>query len=222
METKTIPFDLETAKKIQAGEIQGRITTKEGKDVRIICTDKASTDDDNRTQIVCLIRLGARELVSIHDPNTGQCWDIEDGKAQHLVLEVPDIKPQFKVGDKVRVRPNDTHSHFVKQYDNCIGKIVGTNHEYFVVIVTGAFQDQFKAEELQLIEETTGQDVTFQEGNKPQGKRILAECKWGDDGEPYYDVLHWHPTSGLKYPEGWYDQGGENVPDSVIKRFAEF
>lgn len=133
-----------------------------------------------------------------------------------------DIKPQFKVGDKVRVRPNDTHSHFVKQYDNCIGKIVGEHHEYFVVIVTGAFQDQFLAEELQLIEETTGQDVTFQEGNKPQGKRILAECKWSDDGDPYYDVLHWHPTSGLKYPEGWYDQGGENVPDNVIKRFAEF
>lgn len=107
METKTIPFDLETAKKIQAGEIQGRITTKDGKDVRIICTDKASTDDDNRTQIVCLIRLGARELVSIHDPNTGQCWDIEDGNAQHLVLEVPDIKPQFKPFDKVLVRDLD-------------------------------------------------------------------------------------------------------------------
>ena len=154
METKTIPFDLETAKKIQAGEIAGRITTKDGKDVRIICTDKSSTDDYNKTQIVCLIRLGARELVSIHDPNTGQCWDIEGNKAQHLVLEVPDTHPQFKVGDKVRVRPNDTHSHFVKQYANSIGKIVGEHDGYFVVIVTGAFQDQFKAEELELVEET--------------------------------------------------------------------
>ena len=154
METKTIPFDLETAKKIQAGEIAGRITTKDGKDVRIICSDKASTDDDNKTQIVCLIRLGARELVSIHDPNTGKCWDIEDGNAQHLVLEVQDIKPQFNVGDKVRVRPNDTHSHFVKQYANSIGKIVGEHDGYFVVIVTGAFQGQFTAEELELVEET--------------------------------------------------------------------
>lgn len=154
MKTKTIPFDLEMAKKIQAGEIKGRITTKDGKDVRIICTDKASTDDDNRTQIVCLVRFGAREILSINDPNTGECWDVEDGRPQNLVLEVPDIKPQFKVGDKVRVRPNDTHSHFVKQYDNCIGKIVGTNHEYFVVIVTGAFQDQFLSEELELAEET--------------------------------------------------------------------
>ena len=29
MKTKTIPFDLETAKKIQAGEIEGRIRTDE-------------------------------------------------------------------------------------------------------------------------------------------------------------------------------------------------
>lgn len=154
METKTIPFDLETAKKIQAGEAAGRITTKEGKDVRIICTDKASTDDDNRTQIVCLVRLGAREILSINDPNTGECWDVEDGRSQQLVLEVPDIKSQFKVGDKVRVRPNDTHSYFVKQYDNWIGKIVGEHDEYFEVIVTGAFQDQFTADELELVEET--------------------------------------------------------------------
>ena len=107
MKTKTIPFDLETAKKIQAGEIKGKIKTNQGKEVRIICTNKASTDDDNKIQIVCLIRLGAREFVSIHDPNTGQCWDIEDGKAQHLVLEVPDNEPQFKPFDKVLVRCPD-------------------------------------------------------------------------------------------------------------------
>ena len=189
METKTIPFDLETAKKIQAGEITGRITTKEGKDVRIVCTDKASTDDTNKTQIVCLIRLGARELVSIHDPNTGQCWDIEDGNAQHLVLEVPDIKPQFKVGDKVRVRPNDTHSHFVKQYDNCIGKIVGEHNEYFVVIVTGAFQDQFLAEELELVEETAKHEFkTFD--------RVLVRDE---------DSARWKPVF-----YGYYDE--ENAP----------
>ena len=198
MKTKTIPFDLETAKKIQAGEIAGRITTKEGKDVRIICTDKASTDDDNRTQIVCLIRIGAMELVSIHDPNTGECWDIEDGKAQHLVLEVPDIKSQFKVGDKVRVRPNDTHSHFVKQYDNCIGKIVGTHHEYFVVIVTGAFQDQFLAEELELVEETAKHEF------KPFDKVIVRNndgCAWIVDIYSHQAIngKHWCVGGLCKY-----------------------
>lgn len=104
MKTKIIPFDLETAKKIQAGEAAGRITTKEGKDVRIICTDKASTDDDNQTQIVCLIRLDTREILSINDPKNGECWDVEEGRPQRLVLEVPDNEPQFKSFDKVLVR----------------------------------------------------------------------------------------------------------------------
>ena len=65
-------------------------------------------------------------------------------------------------------------------------------------------------------------DVHFCEGQPGElCKRILAELQWGD-GANYYDVLHWHPTSGLKYPAGWYDQSGENIPDSVIKRYAEF
>ena len=43
MEKKTIiPFDLEMAKKIQSGEIEGRIITKKGITVRIICFDAES------------------------------------------------------------------------------------------------------------------------------------------------------------------------------------
>ena len=43
MEKKTIiPFDLEMAKKIQSGEIEGRIITKKGNTARIICFDAES------------------------------------------------------------------------------------------------------------------------------------------------------------------------------------
>ena len=43
MEKKTIiPFDLEIAKKIQSGEIEGRIITKKGNTARIICFDAES------------------------------------------------------------------------------------------------------------------------------------------------------------------------------------
>lgn len=135
METKTIPFDLETAKKIQAGEIKGRITTKDGKDVRIICTDKASTDDDNRTQIVCLVRFGAREILSINDPNTGECWDVEDGRPQHIVLEVYDTELEmvaetqryhFKPFDKVLARDNNSCPWFadIFSYYGATGKYI--------------------------------------------------------------------------------------------------
>lgn len=69
----------------------------------------------------------------------------------------------------------------------------------------------------------TKRDVFFHNG-QPDGncKRILAKLQWRDEGQPYFDILYWYPTRGLKYPSGWYDQSGENVPDSVIVRYAEF
>ncbi len=39
MKTKIIPFDLELEKKIQAGEIEGKIKTRSGLKARIVCTD---------------------------------------------------------------------------------------------------------------------------------------------------------------------------------------
>ena len=40
MRTKTISFDLETAKKIQAGEIDGAIKTRDGNHELVGTTDK--------------------------------------------------------------------------------------------------------------------------------------------------------------------------------------
>ena len=40
MKTKRIDFDIDLAKKIQAGEAQGRIVTRDGRKARIICFDK--------------------------------------------------------------------------------------------------------------------------------------------------------------------------------------
>lgn len=56
---------------------------------------------------------------------------------------------------------------------------------------------------------------------KTKAARILAEIQWGD-GDTYYEVLYFHPFQGLRYPEGYYDNSGENVPDSAIKKFVEF
>lgn len=56
---------------------------------------------------------------------------------------------------------------------------------------------------------------------KTNAKRILAELQWGD-GANYYEVLYFHPFESLRYPGGYYDTSGENVPDSAIKKFIEF
>lgn len=106
MKTKTIPFDLETAKKIQAGEIEGKIKTRTNKDVRIICWDRMDTE----IPIVLLVQYDSWE--SLHECNSiGEYTEGygDDARLNKLVLEVTDNEPQFKPFDKVLVR-NDVNS----------------------------------------------------------------------------------------------------------------
>lgn len=63
--------------------------------------------------------------------------------------------------------------------------------------------------------------IQFETGT-PTGRRILAGIQWSPTEEIHYEILHWYPCKGLKYPEGYYDEGGENVPNGAIKQFAEF
>ena len=106
MKTKIIPFDLETAKKIQAGEIKGRIIRRGANHICEILEFYAEwqTHCDEKFLIV---------KVPAHDLEREKLWVYhQDGRAHHnaypemwydLVLEVPD-EPQFKPFDKVLVR----------------------------------------------------------------------------------------------------------------------
>lgn len=100
METKmiTIPFDVERAKKIQAGEEPGKVVTREGCDVRIVCWDVK----DNDFPIVAA-------LTSLEDKNNESVLVFkEDGRSCHhenfkedrfdLLIQVPEWT-QYKKGD---------------------------------------------------------------------------------------------------------------------------
>lgn len=110
MKTKIIPFDLETAKKIQSGGIEGKIVRRgEPKQVCEILEFYAEwqTHCDEKFLIV---------KVPAHDFEREQLWIYhQDGRAHHnahpemwydLVLEVPDNELQFKPFDRVLVRDN--------------------------------------------------------------------------------------------------------------------
>ena len=100
MKTKIIPFDLETAKKIQAGEIEGKITCHYGggyKPARIICWDRIPSHP-----IVGLVKIGSCfESVFFFDKR-GETQDNEK-----LVFEVPDNESKFKPFDRVLVRKDE-------------------------------------------------------------------------------------------------------------------
>lgn len=104
MKTKTIPFDLELAKKIQAGEIKGEIKTRDGRKARILCSDM-----HNFYPLVAAITIddtsGKEALYALC--SNGMHINTETETDTDLVLEVPDDEPQFKPFDRVLVRDED-------------------------------------------------------------------------------------------------------------------
>lgn len=78
---KKIPFDLELAKKITNKEVKGRIVTRDGRQVRIICFDKIGVQ--GACQIVALFRVHPDEETVFTFSNEGvyrfgnkTCYDL--------------------------------------------------------------------------------------------------------------------------------------------------
>ena len=89
MGKKRIHFDLEIAKKIQTGEIKGRIVCINGKIPRILCFDKKVTD----YPIVALIEdIHGKEFIRCYD-KYGIVWSetYQNNEAGlHLCIELPE------------------------------------------------------------------------------------------------------------------------------------
>lgn len=110
MKTKIIPFDLETAKKIQAGEIKGKIKTKCGNEVRILCFDLIDPRDVSFPIVGALYNDKYVRVVRFAE--CGRYSGAINSELD-LVLEVPDNEPQdpqFKPFDKVLVRDHTEDS----------------------------------------------------------------------------------------------------------------
>lgn len=92
METKmiTIPFEVELAKEIQAGTKPGKITSRGGRDARIVCWDRKAYTNYH---IVALLDTPKFELVTSHT-ETGES---DSYKEYNLMLQVPEWM-QYKDG----------------------------------------------------------------------------------------------------------------------------
>lgn len=94
METKLVqvPFNLEMAKRIQNGEVEGRIVTRDGRSARIVCWDVKHT----YYNIGCLVLNCNEEIYRAYTSegefNSGDVNEID------LILEIPEYLT-FKDGD---------------------------------------------------------------------------------------------------------------------------
>lgn len=90
-----VPFDVELAKKITNGEVEGRIVTCEGNNVRILCWDKK----DKTYSIAALVDNGDEEDFKSYT-NEG-IWNADKTctlERYDLMLEIPEYMT-FKDGD---------------------------------------------------------------------------------------------------------------------------
>lgn len=80
-----VPFDLEMAKKITNGELEGRVVTRDGKKARIVCWDKKS---DITYYIVALIDVNIMEKINTYTINGLEVEGLE--RDNDLMLEIPE------------------------------------------------------------------------------------------------------------------------------------
>ena len=117
METKmiTIPFEVEKAKKIQAGELPGKIVTHDGRNARIVCWDRKT---EQKYKIVSLSDTGKFEFVSYND-ETGKSDSSTENK---LVLQVPEWT-QFKDGDVLACEVDNGGGEYYKWFSILKGEV---------------------------------------------------------------------------------------------------
>ena len=89
----TIPFDLERAKRISSGEEQGKIVTRDGRNVRIVCFDVKN--EDSILALVESKRYGVEFALTYQ--STGEYFQMEQND-NDLMLSVPEWT-NFKDGD---------------------------------------------------------------------------------------------------------------------------
>lgn len=99
METKyvRVPFDLQLAKEITNGTKEGRIVTRGGESIRILCFDRKT----DMYPIISLVDVKNQESVEFHDLN-GR-WGDEEDDVLDLMLEIPEYMT-FKDGDVLYAR----------------------------------------------------------------------------------------------------------------------
>lgn len=97
METKyvRVPFDVEMAKKITNGEVEGRVVTRDGKKARIVCWDKI----DEYSPIIALFEYDKKEVIeTFMIDGRWSCDDEGEVSNLDLFLEVPEYMT-YKDGD---------------------------------------------------------------------------------------------------------------------------
>lgn len=96
-----VPFDVEMAKRISNGEVDGKIITRDGRNVRVVCWDARGD-----LCILALLAGKSKDDVGAY-PNDGRIF-MEGESPADLMLEIPEYMT-YRNGDIVKLS-NDTYT----------------------------------------------------------------------------------------------------------------
>lgn len=118
---KRIPFNIELAKDIQSGKVEGRFVTKDSHSVRIICFNKKIYSSVNSYPIVALV-----DFINFEHPytfsNSGVCEYIDVKGNYDLYIELPEKTQIVENGDECDFWEKCDKCKLFDGYDLCIAK----------------------------------------------------------------------------------------------------
>lgn len=173
----TIPFDLETAKKINIGEIAGRIVTEKGQNrAEIVYEDNSSN---------CPL------LVVIHSISVSADWFSATGKAlssaNRLLLEVPKYTT-FKDGE-VLSNKDGSYIFILNTHGKCLTSFYASlNQKGILKIEDGLSAWENKIEKYRFATESERQKLVdvLKASKEPKAKEYLKRF-FGIEEKPKYD-----------------------------------
>lgn len=127
-----VPFEVEMAKKITNDEVKGRIVTRNGRKVRIVCFDVK----DNKCPIIGLVSGEFNETPNLYCSN-GK-FALKDESDLDLMLEIPEYMT-FKDGGIVKLS-NDTYSWLsiikdIDLFDDGKGGLLYFTNDYVSMLI---------------------------------------------------------------------------------------
>lgn len=196
-----VPFNVETAKKIQSGEIEGKIVTRDGRDVHVIYWDKKGV-----CPIVALIFDSDNE-VALSFLHSGRYLSENEDHNFDLFLEVPEWAT-FKAGDLVSVG-NGTYL-IVSILHRCkIGRDNALSASYAASVMDGRLNIDFNEGQVSSSSEFTNATKAdrkkfihlLKEDGSDKANKIL-EKYFGIKTKPKYktgDILYLKDKSGADF-----------------------
>lgn len=222
MKTKTIPFDIEIAKKIQSRELQGRIVTDTKLPVKILCFDRKVPE---------YIVVGLVNGYSIFCYSKDGVSEPQPERITHTIyIELSEEAPkyEFKVGDIVKVADGD-------RAVNSVGPIIAPIYpidpkdnrmKWLVVVEKGVCASIILEENLELASEKEKEiykniKVERKYEFKPFDKVLVRQSDKDDWRVAFYS--HFNPEENLHVTAwlNWYQcipyEGNEHLVGTTNK-----